>query len=770
MATIRWKTRNFTPRISAWAYLNALQRHHMTSFLFQIHGHVNKNSSNRSTPLKTTSTVISKTRNKADFPLVCYLCDNEPKYSDVSHLLTHLLSRGHARAKGNIEVRSHIPGDVEAAQKFAAFQKWQDDNGIGALLSERFLDKNNKKKEKDRVEAAKRKRFLEQQRTSSKKRRNLFLPHIPTELMDDFNITPKSANQDFNGLNPTGSLDRNVTPGFLAAQDLTYLGPVYSDYDNSRVSDYVDRSDMVSEYASDNDDNVRRVPELKGQYWPGMHLFDSATEEGKKKRNQRKDDSVIQRMRIGSDAINPTEMVTDMMMNFERYRHIDEDPSDDEVSPLKGSASKKKAFIHKPSVVSEHILKRRSKALATMGGRLSTPTKSTPRKSTPRKSTPRKYTPRKQAAVKTPSKKSRKARGQATTKVVVDKEGTRERRPKRGSATRAKSRIAAQAEQAEHDIFDDRDSIDQEFEIDSPDETPIKTKFKKETARRTTRNDSLHSSYKHSAPSTVESTTVNSKNEHGVYQDDGANLHGNPTSGVAGRLSSDSRPGDAVAYTPHLDLGILQPQQPQQQPQGIVPPPCFAHGMHSHWTPTPAFNGFEPQVIPGHGMIQPRDFYQGIQHQSLPQSGHNQSSFYHSHPYQQSYAYPDPMFHDGMFQDRSGSVRSPQVVTWNTANTNTNENTNIYGGQPWSVISAAERGYASQQNTAWVDAGRCTAAGSAGVLSGGNLSASVSAMPTSGPESLATSPVTGVIKLDPAQESTDGQSYHFDDAMEAMGH
>ncbi|KAL9949055.1 hypothetical protein ACHAO5_001172 [Verticillium nonalfalfae] len=152
--------------------------------------------------------------------------------------------------------------------------------------------------------------------------------------MDDFNITPKSANQDFNGLNPTGSLDRNVTPGFLAAQDLTYLGPVYSDYDNSRVSDYVDRSDMVSEYASDNDDNVRRVPELKGQYWPGMHLFDSATEEGKKKRNQRKDDSVIQRMRIGSDAINPTEMVTDMMMNFERYRHIDEDPSDDEVSPF----------------------------------------------------------------------------------------------------------------------------------------------------------------------------------------------------------------------------------------------------------------------------------------------------------------------------------------------------------------------------------------------------------------------------------------------------
>ncbi|KAM0635382.1 hypothetical protein ACHAPW_001608 [Verticillium nonalfalfae] len=685
MATIRWKTRNFTPRISAWAYLNALQRHHMTSFLFQVLRFQSCLRSNRSTPLKTTSTVISKTRNKADFPLVCYLCDNEPKYSDVSHLLTHLLSRGHARAKGNIEVRSHIPGDVEAAQKFAAFQKWQDDNGIGALLSERFLDKNNKKKEKDRVEAAKRKRFLEQQRTSSKKRRNLFLPHIPTELMDDFNITPKSANQDFNGLNPTGSLDRNVTPGFLAAQDLTYLGPVYSDYDNSRVSDYVDRSDMVSEYASDNDDNVRRVPELKGQYWPGMHLFDSATEEGKKKRNQRKDDSVIQRMRIGSDAINPTEMVTDMMMNFERYRHIDEDPSDDEVSPLKGSASKKKAFIHKPSVVSEHILKRRSKALATMGGRLSTPTKSTPRKSTPRKSTPRKYTPRKQAAVKTPSKKSRKARGQATTKVVVDKEGTRERRPKRGSATRAKSRIAAQAEQAEHDIFDDRDSIDQEFEIDSPDETPIKTKFKKETARRTTRNDSLHSSYKHSAPSTVESTTVNSKNEHGVYQDDGANLH-------------------------------------------------------------------------------------GIQHQSLPQSGHNQSSFYHSHPYQQSYAYPDPMFHDGMFQDRSGSVRSPQVVTWNTANTNTNENTNIYGGQPWSVISAAERGYASQQNTAWVDAGRCTAAGSAGVLSGGNLSASVSAMPTSGPESLATSPVTGVIKLDPAQESTDGQSYHFDDAMEAMGH
>ncbi|KAM0270454.1 hypothetical protein ACHAQH_009411 [Verticillium albo-atrum] len=490
----------------------------------KIHDNGNKN--NRDGNVSTKSAAApSKTRNKATFPLVCYLCENEPKYSDVSHLLTHLLSRGHARAKGNIEVRSHIPGDTEAAEKFAAFQKWQDDNGIGALLSERFLDKNNKKREKDRVEAVKRKRFLDQQSASSKKRKPPFWPHIQSESMDEFNM-PGSAGRVSGGLSHLESLDGSITPGFLASQDLTYLGPVYDDYDTSRVSDFMDRSDMVSEYASDNDDTGRRVPELKGQYWPGMHLFDSATEEGRKKRNQRKDDSVIRRMRIGSDAVNPRELVTDMRMNFERYRQIDDEPSEDETTPFKGSASKKRMIAQKPAVVSQDTLKQRSKALASMGERLCTPTKSTPRKATPRKSTPRKHTPRKQAAMRTPSRKPTKGRGNGAPGADVGTDVVGEQRPKRGSAARAKSKIA---EQAERDTFDDYEALDEDFEIESPANTSIKKKFKKEAVMRTARNDSLQSSYGSSVKSVVENNSASIQNEQGVFQNGRAGFIGMPS-------------------------------------------------------------------------------------------------------------------------------------------------------------------------------------------------------------------------------------------------
>lgn len=48
---------------------------------------------------------------------------------------------------------------------------------------------------------------------------------------------------------------------------------------------------------------------LKGVLWPGMDLFDSATPEMKRMRNQRKDSSVLEQMIATSTGVEPTEVV-----------------------------------------------------------------------------------------------------------------------------------------------------------------------------------------------------------------------------------------------------------------------------------------------------------------------------------------------------------------------------------------------------------------------------------------------------------------------------
>lgn len=47
---------------------------------------------------------------------------------------------------------------------------------------------------------------------------------------------------------------------------------------------------------------------LKGVLWPGMDIFDSATPEMKRMRNQRKDSNVIEVMKATSAGVEPAEI------------------------------------------------------------------------------------------------------------------------------------------------------------------------------------------------------------------------------------------------------------------------------------------------------------------------------------------------------------------------------------------------------------------------------------------------------------------------------
>lgn len=73
---------------------------------------------------------------------------------------------------------------------------------------------------------------------------------------------------------------------------------------------------------------------LKGIYWPGMDLFDSATAEMKRKRNQKKDISVLEQMKINSTEVEPTEWIFNPAGELERTRYIFDDSTNS--SPVSG--------------------------------------------------------------------------------------------------------------------------------------------------------------------------------------------------------------------------------------------------------------------------------------------------------------------------------------------------------------------------------------------------------------------------------------------------
>lgn len=77
-------------------------------------------------------------------------------------------------------------------------------------------------------------------------------------------------------------------------------------------------------------------PQLKGTVWPGMHMFDAAPDDMKRKRNQRKDGSVLVRMEKTAAMVEPTETVHSATGEILTQRHIDELET---ASPVPGEPS-----------------------------------------------------------------------------------------------------------------------------------------------------------------------------------------------------------------------------------------------------------------------------------------------------------------------------------------------------------------------------------------------------------------------------------------------
>ncbi|KAK4691645.1 hypothetical protein P7C71_g5397, partial [Lecanoromycetidae sp. Uapishka_2] len=78
----------------------------------------------------------------ASIPLLCNVCPKEPEFSDISHLLTHVASKGHLSQCHKAQIRGRQ--DATIREKLATYDRWYEDYQIEKLLSERMIAKESK--------------------------------------------------------------------------------------------------------------------------------------------------------------------------------------------------------------------------------------------------------------------------------------------------------------------------------------------------------------------------------------------------------------------------------------------------------------------------------------------------------------------------------------------------------------------------------------------------------------------------------------------------
>lgn len=89
----------------------------------------------------STTNVNTNSANK-HIPLLCTVCPDVPRFSDVSHLLTHIASKGHLHHETQTKLKSHQ--DLTASIALQQYEQWYRENGIEALLVERMKAKQMK--------------------------------------------------------------------------------------------------------------------------------------------------------------------------------------------------------------------------------------------------------------------------------------------------------------------------------------------------------------------------------------------------------------------------------------------------------------------------------------------------------------------------------------------------------------------------------------------------------------------------------------------------
>ncbi|KAL9132348.1 MAG: hypothetical protein Q9175_006476 [Cornicularia normoerica] len=311
-------------------------------------------------------------------PLLCNICPKDPEFSDISHLLTHVASKGHLAQELKAKVRGRQ--DASIREKLDAYDRWYEKHQIERLLSQRLIFKESKdtssrvkrsvnspaagsvKNVKPRKRRAKTSdKVLEASPVKSEEppidpQLSWFPPSSPSPFLSlSVHGGPPQHDQPFNHRyhiprmcdEQNASANRRAaiasTPSKISSGQKLLQGPgpdtdSENDYFNTFIRSptrtaYPDPSELLDlsfafspsrtveparERANSTPDlngrNVEKAesmqpPVLKGVKWPGMSIFDSASLEAQRLRNQKKDGSILEQMEYNSGVVEQMERI-----------------------------------------------------------------------------------------------------------------------------------------------------------------------------------------------------------------------------------------------------------------------------------------------------------------------------------------------------------------------------------------------------------------------------------------------------------------------------
>ena len=314
-------------------------------------------------------------------PLTCKICPRRPVFSDISHLLTHIASKGHLSHYFKAQVRSSH--DSSLLQQLQEYDSWYEHHQIERLLAQRMATKDAR----TRSLGAKRVAAPSNNQAETKRSKSTIAPtakqeNVFVDFDDTILIDPQLTDTDHQ------CITERPLPGFehtgfvLDVESVNVGGPIRSANDQrdrnggdeegirridqeqlshvSRVrgKSHHDTADgIVSKGPSeefcnatlDNDQSSfvhpcasQRQPtatspsrqysfrlppsrrfqtkakeyvgpsqstQPKGPQWPGMAMFDSASPETQRKRNQKKEFTVLGQMEQDSLDIQQVEQI-----------------------------------------------------------------------------------------------------------------------------------------------------------------------------------------------------------------------------------------------------------------------------------------------------------------------------------------------------------------------------------------------------------------------------------------------------------------------------
>lgn len=327
-------------------------------------------------------------------PLLCNICPKRPDFSDISHLLTHVGSKGHLSHYFKAQVRSRQEPAVR--RELDTYDRWYEQHQIEKLLSHRMVLKESKDTQSKPKAGRKTSSATSSGIAAKQPHRAPPVPqcpavnvnaedlidpqlsqlqslpagyyasrspspncdrqlpdiasrhraHVPRMRQQETAGRPRNSPQNLNlqvekcfqrkttcldtGSDSDCEETRSQDPARMNYPDPSIQESLIRSYSSNQSSpsmniesrDFLPTPvmdhgalDLLSRNSSDDnwsmfdEASLAQSPILKGVQWPGMNIFDSASPEAQRKRNQKKNSSVMMQMQINSTAVEPLERI-----------------------------------------------------------------------------------------------------------------------------------------------------------------------------------------------------------------------------------------------------------------------------------------------------------------------------------------------------------------------------------------------------------------------------------------------------------------------------